>query len=80
MSNNGKVEYDGDSWFFTYEDSNKVDQIKKNHHVNLLYQTEDMLFIECIGKGEIVKDKTNKKFIFRCTSKYCLLWKCNLTC
>jgi len=57
MSNNGKVEYDGDSWFFTYEDSNKVDQIKENQHVNLIYQTDDMLFIECAGRGEIVKDE-----------------------
>lgn len=57
MSNNDKVEYDGDSWFFTYEDSNKVDQIKENHYVNLIYQTDDILFIECTGKGEIVKDK-----------------------
>lgn len=57
MSNNGKVEYDGDSWFFTYEDSNKVNQVKKNQHVNLIYQTDDMLFIDCLGKGEIVKDK-----------------------
>lgn len=57
MSNNGKVDFDGDSWFFTYEDSRKVDHIKKNLHVNLIYQTDDMLFIECTGKGEIVKDK-----------------------
>lgn len=57
MSNNGKVDYDGDSWFFTYEDSNKVEQIKKNNHVNLIYQTDEMLFIECAGKGKIVKDK-----------------------
>lgn len=57
MSNNGKVEYGGDSWFFTYEDSHKVDQIKMNHHVNLIYQTDDMLFIECTGKGEIIKDR-----------------------
>ncbi len=57
MSNNGKVEYDGDSWFFTYEDSNKVNQIKQTHHVNLIYQTDDMLFIECTGEGEIITDK-----------------------
>jgi len=49
----GKIEYDGDSWFFTYEDSHKIDQIKKNQHVNLIYQTDDMLFIECTGNGEI---------------------------
>ena len=57
MSNNGEVEYDGDSWFFTYDDSNKVKHIEKNNHVNLLYQTDDMLFIECSGKGEIITEK-----------------------
>lgn len=61
MSNNGKVEYDGDSWFFSYEDSHKVDQIKENQHVNLIYQTDDMLFIECTGTGEIIKDKDTLK-------------------
>lgn len=61
MSNNGKVEYDGDSWFFTYEDSTKVNQIKQTHHVNLIYQTDDMLFIECIGEGEIITDKDTLK-------------------
>lgn len=57
MSNNGKVEYDGDSWFFTYEDSNKVQQIENDDKVNLIYQTDDMLFIDCYGKASIVKDK-----------------------
>ncbi|MCY0976665.1 pyridoxamine 5'-phosphate oxidase family protein [Chryseobacterium wangxinyae] len=57
MSNNGKVEYDGDSWFFTYEDSNKVQQIKNDHRVSLIYQTDDMLFIDCYGTATIVKDK-----------------------
>ncbi|SDI53727.1 General stress protein 26 [Chryseobacterium taeanense] len=61
MSNNGKVEYDGDSWFFSYEDSHKVEQIKENKHVNLIYQTDDMLFIECTGTGEIIKDKDTLK-------------------
>ncbi|KQR93332.1 hypothetical protein ASG01_09040 [Chryseobacterium sp. Leaf180] len=57
MSNNGKVDYDGDSWFFTYEDSNKVKQIKSNAHVDLIYQTDDMLYIECSGTASVVKDK-----------------------
>lgn len=57
MSNNGEVDYDGDSWFFTYEDSNKVKHIKKNDHVSLAYQTEDMLYIDCSGKGSIITDK-----------------------
>ncbi|MGO6817248.1 pyridoxamine 5'-phosphate oxidase family protein [Rhizobium leguminosarum] len=28
MSNNGDVEYDGDSWFFSYEDSRKITEIE----------------------------------------------------
>lgn len=61
MSNNGKVEYDGDSWFFTFEDSNKVDQIKKDNKVSLVYQTDDMLFIACYGTAAVVKDKETLK-------------------
>lgn len=57
MSNNGKVEYDGDSWFFTYDDSKKVHQIEINDNVILTYQTDDMLFIECSGKATVIKDK-----------------------
>lgn len=57
MSNNGRVEYDGNSWFFTYEDSNKVRQIEANPKVSLVYQTDKMLFIECYGEASIVKQK-----------------------
>ncbi|RYY68843.1 MAG: pyridoxamine 5'-phosphate oxidase [Chitinophagaceae bacterium] len=58
MSNNGKVEYDGNSWFFTYEDSNKVRHIEGDHKVSLIYQTDKMLFIECYGQASIVKQKS----------------------
>lgn len=57
MSNNGKVEYDGNSWFFTYEDSNKVQQINADPAVSLIYQRDDLLFIECVGTASIVRDK-----------------------
>ncbi|RZJ42113.1 MAG: pyridoxamine 5'-phosphate oxidase [Chryseobacterium sp.] len=57
MSNNGKVEYDGDSWFFTYDDSRKVRQIENDPKVSLVYQTDDMLFIGCYGEATVVKDK-----------------------
>lgn len=60
MSNNGEVEYDGDSWFFSYEDSNKVKQIKDNLMVSLVFQTVDMTFVDCYGKATIL---TNKNMI-----------------
>lgn len=57
MSNNGKVEYDGNAWFFTYDKSRKVKHIKANPKVSLIYQDGKMLFIECYGKASIIKDK-----------------------
>ena len=41
----------------TYEDSNKVKQIKNNNTVSLIYQNDDMLFIDCYGKASVVTDK-----------------------
>lgn len=58
MSNNGKVEYDGNSWFFTYEDSNKVKQIEADPKVSLIYQNDKMLFIECYGHASIIRQKS----------------------
>ena len=61
MSNNGKVAYDGNSWFFSYLDSNKVKQIEKDAKVSLIYQTDDMLFIECYGMASIITQKSIMK-------------------
>ena len=58
MSNNGKVEFDGNSWFFSYEDSNKVRQLEKDHTVSLIFQTDKMVFIECYGTASIIKQKS----------------------
>ncbi|RYY48841.1 MAG: pyridoxamine 5'-phosphate oxidase [Chitinophagaceae bacterium] len=57
MSNNGEVEYDGNSWFFTYDDSAKVKHIEADAKVSLIYQTDKMLFIECYGRASIIKQK-----------------------
>ena len=58
MSNNRKVEYDGNSWFFTNEDTHKVRQIEADPKVSLIYQTDDMLFIECYGHASIIRQKS----------------------
>lgn len=57
MSNNGKVDYDGDSWFFTLEDTNKVRQVEASPHATLVFQNGDGLFIECYGRATIVRDR-----------------------
>ena len=58
MSNNRQVEFDGDNWFFSYEDSDKVRQMNANARVSLIFQGEDMLFMQVYGSASIVKQKS----------------------
>ncbi|WP_062225792.1 pyridoxamine 5'-phosphate oxidase family protein [Aureimonas frigidaquae] len=63
MSNNGDVEYDGDSWFFAYEDSAKIPQIEANPDVTLTFAGAGGLlggpgiFLSAEGTAEIIRDK-----------------------
>lgn len=57
MSNNGDVEYDGNSWFFTFDKSRTVKDIKANPQVNLNFKGPDDLFISLAGKAKLVKNK-----------------------
>lgn len=61
MSNNGKVEYDGNSYFFTYLKSSKVKHISANPKVSLLFQNDKHLFIECYGAAKVIIDKKTMK-------------------
>ena len=44
MSNNGDVEYDGDSWFYSYKDSRKVADITADPKVSLSFSAGTGLF------------------------------------
>jgi len=63
MSNNGDVEYDGDSYFFSYESSSKVSQIRGDECVTLTFTAPPSLlgkpgiFIAVSGAAEISDDK-----------------------
>ncbi len=62
MSNNRNVEWDGDTWFFSYADSSQVKETEKESNVNLAYAVpDDIVFVSVTGKGEIVKDDAKKK-------------------
>ena len=53
-----KAEFDGDIYFFTYDDSNKAQHIKSNSRVNLAYaapEKQDYLSIK--GDAQILKDR-----------------------
>jgi general stress protein 26 len=63
MSNNGDVEFDGDSWFFTYEQSRTVADIARDPAVSMSLQTSKGLlgkppmFIAIEGSAELIRDK-----------------------
>jgi len=64
MSNNGDVEYDGDSWFFSYEDTQKVTEIEGMNDVSLTFTAPASLlgkpgiFIAIEGSASLIRDKS----------------------
>lgn len=63
MSNNGDVEYDGDSWFFSYADTRKISEINGSNDVSLTFTEppgilgKPGIFIAIQGIASIVTDK-----------------------
>lgn len=63
MSNNREVDYDGDSYYFAYENTHTVSDIQRDAKVGLSFQGNKGLlgkppmFISVEGQGEIVRDK-----------------------
>ena len=63
MSNNGDVEYQGDSYFFSYADSREVAEIKANPRVTLSYTGAagmlggPPLFVAVDGAASLITDR-----------------------
>ena len=57
MSNNKDVTYKGDSYYFTYDGSQKVKELEANPNVNLNYEGEKGLFISISGKAKLIRRK-----------------------
>ena len=57
MSNNGDVEYDGNSYFFSYEDSGVVKDITEAPQVNLGFEGPKHLYISLSGRARIIRSK-----------------------
>ena len=65
MSNNGKVEYDGDSWFFSYRDARKIQEIEADPSVELAYvATEKGTWVSVEGRAEVVEDEERKRALW----------------
>jgi general stress protein 26 len=59
MSNNGDVEYRGDSYYFTWEQSRTVRDIENNPKVSLSFQgsKKHPLMVAVEGQAELIRDK-----------------------
>ena len=63
MSNNGDVEYNGDSFFFCYEEARSIADIEADPKVALSFQGNKGLlgkppiFISVEGNAELIRDK-----------------------
>ena len=65
MSNNAEVEYDGDSFYFSDEDTRTVDDIKRDPKVALAFQANTSLLgkpglmVAVEGRAELLRDRAS---------------------
>jgi general stress protein 26 len=63
MSNNRQVDYDGDSYFFTCDETGTVADIEGDRQVGLAYQAKSGMlgmrpfFLTIEGRAELIRDK-----------------------
>lgn len=63
MSNNQEVDYNGDSYYFSYDDARTIEDIGRDNQVGLSFQgTSGMLgmrpfFVAVEGTAELIRDK-----------------------
>lgn len=57
MSNNGDVSYKGDSYFFSYEGSQKIKDIEVNPQVSLNFEGQKELYIAISGKAKLIRSR-----------------------
>jgi general stress protein 26 len=56
------TEFDGDIWFFTNEDTHKIEEIEKDNRVAVAYSKPgDNTFISISGRASISKDRAKMK-------------------
>ena len=57
MSNNRDVDYDGNSYYFTWDNSRMVADIENDPKVSLTFQGEKAFSIAVEGVAEVIRDK-----------------------
>ena len=72
MSNNREVDFDGDAYFFTLEETRTVGDIRRDSQVGLAYQARSGMlgmrpfFLTVEGRAELIQDKA--RFVEHWTS------------
>jgi len=57
-----KPEEDGTLWFFTEQDSKKIDEVRQDRHINLGYsKPDDNLYVAITGTANVVTDRVKIK-------------------
>ncbi|SDD96202.1 pyridoxamine 5'-phosphate oxidase family protein [Auraticoccus monumenti] len=65
-----EVEFDGDLWFFAYEDSAKVAQIRADSAVNVSFSdTKNTSWTSIAGRAEVVHDRARAEELYTPTLK-----------
>jgi general stress protein 26 len=65
-----QVEFDGDLWFFTQADAPKVDEIEREHQVNVSYALPDkQRYISVSGVAQLVRDRAKMAELWNETLK-----------
>ncbi len=65
MSNNREVEFDGDAYFFTCDDTRTVADIERDPKIGLAYQSKSGMlgmrpfFLTVEGRAELIRDKAS---------------------
>ena len=65
MSNNRQVDFDGDAYFFTCDDTRTVADIERDPKVGLAYQSKSGMlgmrpfFLTVEGRAELIRDKAS---------------------
>src|SRR4051812_22524785 len=55
-------QFDGELWFFTHQSSHKVDEVKRDWHVNVAYaDPDDNAYVSVSGTARLVTDKAKVK-------------------
>ncbi|MBB5233288.1 pyridoxamine 5'-phosphate oxidase family protein [Deinococcus budaensis] len=65
-----QADFDGDLWFFSYADSHKVEDVRRNPQVNLGYnEPQKNLWVNVTGTAEVVDDRAKMQELWEAPLK-----------